>query len=108
MPKSLSNRTLNIAASLTVAIDSLAKKMIAEGKDVVSLGAGEPDFPTPEPICKAAHSAIDSGKTRYTAPIGILELRKKICENWYLGFKKKSDGFSWKSAIVQSIHQMTR
>ena len=80
MPKSLSNRTLNIAASLTVAIDSLAKKMIAEGKDVVSLGAGEPDFPTPEPICKAAHSAIDSGKTRYTAPIGILELRKKICE----------------------------
>ena len=44
MPKSLSNRTLNIAASLTVAIDSLAKKMIAEGKDVVSLGAGEPDF----------------------------------------------------------------
>ena len=80
MPKSLSNRTLNIAASLTVAIDSLAKKMIAEGKDVVSLGAGEPDFPTPEPICKAAHCAIDSGKTRYTAPVGILELRKKICE----------------------------
>ena len=80
MPKSLSNRTLNIAASLTVAIDSLAKKMIAEGKDVVSLGAGEPDFPTPEPICKAAHNAIDNGKTRYTAPVGIWELRNKICE----------------------------
>ena len=80
MPKSLSNRTLNIAASLTVAVDSLAKKMISEGKDVVSLGAGEPDFPTPEPICKAAHDAIDGGKTRYTAPVGILELRKKICE----------------------------
>ena len=79
MTKPLSSRTQNIAASLTVAVDSLAKKMIAEGKDVVSLGAGEPDFPTPKPICDAAHKAIDEGRTRYTAPNGILELREKIC-----------------------------
>ena len=80
MTKPLSSRTQNIAASLTVAVDTLAKKLIAEGKDIVSLGAGEPDFPTPQPICDAARRAIDQGKTRYTAPTGILELREKICK----------------------------
>ena len=80
MTKPLSSRTQNIAASLTVAVDTLAKKMIAEGKDIVSLGAGEPDFPTPQPICEAARRAIDQGKTRYTAPTGILELRDKVCK----------------------------
>ena len=78
--KDLSARTLNIAASLTVAIDTLAKQMIADGKDVVSLGAGEPDFPTPTPIQDAACKAIREGKTRYTAPVGILEVRKAVAE----------------------------
>ena len=78
--KDLSTRTLNIAASLTVAIDTLAKQMIADGKDVVSLGAGEPDFPTPTPIQDAACKAIHEGKTRYTAPVGILEVRKAVAE----------------------------
>ncbi len=80
MTRALSTRTENIAASLTVAIDTLAKQMIAEGKDVVSLGAGEPDFPTPEPIRDAACKAINEGKTRYTAPVGILEVRKAVCD----------------------------
>mgnify|MGYP004448591523 CR=1 FL=1 len=80
MTKPLSHRTLNIAASLTVAIDSLAKQMIADGQDVVSLGAGEPDFPTPEVIRSAACKAINEGKTRYTAPVGILEVRKAVAE----------------------------
>ena len=80
MTRPLSNRTENIAASLTVAIDTLAKQMIADGKDVVSLGAGEPDFPTPEPIRAAACNAINEGKTRYTAPVGILDVRKAVCE----------------------------
>lgn len=80
MTKSLSNRTQNIAASLTVAIDTLAKQMIADGKDVVSLGAGEPDFPTPEPIRAAACKAINDGKTRYTAPVGILEVREAVAK----------------------------
>ncbi|MBR4915757.1 MAG: pyridoxal phosphate-dependent aminotransferase [Fibrobacter sp.] len=80
MTRPLSTRTENIAASLTVAIDTLAKQMIAEGKDVVSLGAGEPDFPTPEPIRAAACKAINEGKTRYTAPVGILEVRSAVCD----------------------------
>ena len=79
MTRPLSTRTENIAASLTVAIDTLAKQMIADGKDVVSLGAGEPDFPTPAPICDAACTAIREGKTRYTAPVGILDVRKEVC-----------------------------
>ena len=79
MTRPLSTRTENIAASLTVAIDTLAKQMIADGKDVVSLGAGEPDFPTPKPICDAATKAIAEGKTRYTAPVGILDVRKEVC-----------------------------
>ena len=79
MTRPLSTRTENIAASLTVAIDTLAKQMIADGKDVVSLGAGEPDFPTPKPICDAATKAIAEGTTRYTAPVGILDVRKEVC-----------------------------
>jgi len=80
MTRPLSSRTENIAASLTVAIDTLAKQMIADGKDVVSLGAGEPDFPTPTPICQFACEAINAGKTRYTPPVGILEVRKEVCQ----------------------------
>ena len=78
MTKPISTRTQNIAASLTVAIDTMAKQMIADGKDVVSLGAGEPDFPTPELIREAACKAINDGKTRYTAPVGILEVREAV------------------------------
>ena len=90
MTRALSTRTENIAASLTVAIDTLAKQMIADGKDVVSLGAGEPDFPTPTPIQDSACEAIRAGKTRYTAPVGILEVRKAVAEKL-----KKENGIDY-------------
>ncbi|MCK9182939.1 MAG: pyridoxal phosphate-dependent aminotransferase [Fibrobacteraceae bacterium] len=77
--KSLSKEILNIAPSLTVSIDTLAKKLKSGGKDVISLGAGEPDFPTPLDVQKAGISAITEGKTRYTAPAGILEVREAVC-----------------------------
>lgn len=54
--------------------------MIAEGIDVVSFGAGEPDFNTPEPICAAAIDAINKGFTKYTPSAGIPELRQAIAE----------------------------
>lgn len=76
--KSLSNQTSSIAASMTVAVDTLAKKLKAEGKDIVSLGAGEPDFQTPKEIRDAAISAIESGKTKYVAPTGLEIVRKGI------------------------------
>ena len=53
--------------------------MRAEGVDVISFGAGEPDFNTPKPICDAAKEAIDSGFTKYTPSAGIIELKKAIC-----------------------------
>jgi len=61
-------------------ITGLAKKMQAEGKDIVSLSAGEPDFPTPDNVCQAGIEAIKSGFTRYTANGGIPELKKAIIQ----------------------------
>lgn len=76
----LSRRVQRIKPSPTLAIDTKAKKMIAEGVDVVSFGAGEPDFDTPEPIKEAAIRALRAGKTKYTPVGGIPELKKAIIE----------------------------
>ena len=76
----LSKRATSLEASPTVAITSKAKILKAQGKDVISFGAGEPDFDTPEFIKKAAIEAINSGFTKYTPPAGILELREAIAE----------------------------
>ena len=86
--KNLSERILNIAPSLTVAVDTLAKKLKAEGKDIVSLGAGEPDWDTPIDVRNAGKASIDQGKTRYSAPQGILEVREAVCEK--LGILKNA------------------
>ena len=68
-----------VKPSPTVAITGLVAQLKAEGRDIVSLGAGEPDFPTPEHIRAAGKQAIDDGKTRYTAVDGIAELKEAIC-----------------------------
>lgn len=68
-------RSRRIEESATLAITAKASKMKAAGLDVVSLGAGEPDFPTPAPIAQAGIRAIEQGKTRYTAAPGVPELR---------------------------------
>ena len=74
----LTQRVQRIKPSPTIAIDTKAKKMIAEGIDVVSFGAGEPDFDTPEPIKEAAIKALKAGKTKYTPVGGIPELKNAI------------------------------
>ncbi len=78
--KSLSKRTEDIAPSMTVAIDTLAKQLKAEGKDIVSLGAGEPDLPTPDAIKQAGIAAITENKTRYVAPVGLQNVREAVCK----------------------------
>ena len=83
MPLSLSERTLAISPSVTLAIDTQAKKLRNEGLDVIPFGAGEPDFCTPEYINDAGKFAIDAGITRYTAVAGTLDLRTKICEKFH-------------------------
>jgi len=65
-----------------MAISSKAKELAAAGHDIIALSAGEPDFDTPENIRNAAKAAIDAGKTRYTAPDGIPELKQAICDKF--------------------------
>lgn len=69
-----------IAPSPTLAIDAKAKEMRANGRDVISFCAGEPDFVTPQYIRTAAHEALDMGLTKYTPSAGTLELRTAICD----------------------------
>ncbi|WP_071673366.1 pyridoxal phosphate-dependent aminotransferase [Nioella nitratireducens] len=76
----LSDTLARVKPSPTIAVSTLAAELKAAGKDVIGLGAGEPDFNTPENICAAAKAAIDAGKTKYTAPDGIAELKQAICD----------------------------
>ena len=77
----LTRRVSGIAESATLAISAKAKKMKAEGRDVVNFGVGEPDFNTPDYIIEAAIKAMKEGKTKYTPASGIPELKKAIVEN---------------------------
>ena len=77
--KELSSRAMAVRASTTIAIDSMYKKMRADGIDVIGFGAGEPDFNTPDFIKKAGIHAIESNMTRYTPAAGLESLRKAIC-----------------------------
>ncbi len=67
-----------VRASTTLAVDSLAKQMKADGLDVIRFGTGEPDFNTPDNINMAGIAAICEGKTKYTPAAGIVPLRKAI------------------------------
>ena len=83
----LANRVSELTPSLTLAIDSKAKALRAEGIDIDSFGAGEPDFDTPEHIKAAAIEALNAGFTKYTPSSGTPELRTAISEK----FKRDND-----------------
>ena len=78
----LAERATILTPSLTLSIDSKAKAMKAEGIDVCSFGAGEPDFDTPEHIKAAAMASLDGGFTKYTPSSGIPELRQAISDKF--------------------------
>jgi len=78
----ISSRAKIINPSPTLAITAKANKMKAEGINVISFGAGEPDFDTPVFIKDAAKIALDKGFTKYTPTSGIIELKKAICEKF--------------------------
>ena len=78
----LAHRATILTPSLTLSIDSKAKAMKAEGIDVCSFGAGEPDCDTPEHIKAAAMASIDGGFTKYTPSSGIPELRQAIADKF--------------------------
>jgi aspartate aminotransferase len=71
-------RMASLEPSATLAMAARASAMAASGIDVIDLSVGEPDFPTPDHICRAAEAAIRSGKTKYTPAAGIPDLRKAV------------------------------
>ena len=77
--KLLSDTLDRVKPSPTIAVTNKAAEMKAAGHDVIGLGAGEPDFDTPQHIKDAAVVAIAMGKTKYTAVDGIAELKQAIC-----------------------------
>src|SRR5881296_3944694 len=91
----ISRRAASLAPSLTLAIDSKAKQMKAEGQDVVGFGAGEPDFDTPRHIKDAAIKALNEGFTKYTPASGIPELRQAIADK-----HKRENGLSYKPSQI--------
>ena len=78
----LSKKAEDISPSITLAITAKAKELKESGVDVISFGAGEPDFNTPSNIIEAAYKAMKEGKTKYTATSGIKELKEEICKKF--------------------------
>ncbi|WP_346912876.1 pyridoxal phosphate-dependent aminotransferase [Clostridium sp.] len=91
----LSKKAMGISPSLTLAITAKAKKMKAEGIDVIGFGAGEPDFNTPKNIQQAAIKAIEAGQTRYTAASGIIELKEAVVNKF-----KKDNNLTYKTSQI--------
>lgn len=87
----LSKKAMSINESLTLAISSKAKEMKSNGIDIISFGAGEPDFDTPRNIKQAAIKAINDGFTKYTATSGVLELKQAICNKYKRDFNLEYD-----------------
>jgi aspartate aminotransferase len=75
----LADSLSRVKPSPTIAATTKAAELKAEGRDIIGLGAGEPDFDTPDHIKEAAKAAMDAGKTKYTPADGIPELKKAIC-----------------------------
>src|SRR5690348_10929510 len=84
----LSERAARLQPSPTLAVTARAAALKAEGKDIIGLGAGEPDFDTPEHVKEAAIRAIRAGQTKYTAVEGTLSLRKAVADKF-----KRDNGF---------------
>jgi aspartate aminotransferase len=91
----LASRVSELTPSLTLSIDSKAKALRAEGVDVYSFGAGEPDFDTPEHIKAAAIEALNAGFTKYTPSSGTPELRAAISEKF-----KRDNGLDYKPSEI--------
>ena len=75
-----SENIAKLQPSATVTVSTLARKLRAEGRDIINLSAGEPDFRTPEGIAEAGIEGIRQGRTRYTPAAGLPELRAAAAE----------------------------
>lgn len=106
MEFNLSKKGLGIEPSITLEITAKAKAMKDSGIDVISFGAGEPDFNTPENIQQEGIRAIKEGLTRYTPASGIIELKKAVCEKLKVdnGLEYKPSNIIISSGAKHSIH----
>jgi aspartate aminotransferase len=106
----LSNRILNMAESETLAMTAKARELKAQGKDVISLSIGEPDFNTPEIVKEAAKQAIDDNFTHYPPVPGYPDLREAVCQKFKrdnnLDFKPEQIVVS--TGAKQSIYQVVQ
>src|ERR1700743_2087744 len=84
-----------VKPSATIAVTDKARELKAAGRNVIGLGAGEPDFDTPPNIQLAAIHAIESGKTKYTAVDGIPELKQAIIAKF-----QRDNGLTYKSSQI--------
>ena len=91
----LAQALARVKPSATIAVTQKARDLKAQGREVVSLSVGEPDFDTPEHICLAAKAAIDRGETRYTPVLGVPELREAVAKKF-----KRENGLDYKSSDV--------
>jgi len=80
------SRMSRVTVSPTLKVSAEADRLRRTGVDVVDLGAGEPDFPTPEHVKAAAHAALDSNFTKYTPSAGVLELRDAVAQRYRLDY----------------------
>jgi len=94
----LSDNLSRVKPSPTIAVTTKAAELKAEGRDVIGLGAGEPDFDTPQNVKDAAKRAIDEGRTKYTAPDGIAELKQAIAAKF-----KRENGIDYDPATEVSV-----
>ncbi len=93
----LSKRIQTLSSSLTIAITTLAQELKAEGKDILSFSAGEPDFDTPDAIKNAAKDALDAGKTKYTAVPGVPELLQAVANKL-----KRDNNLDYAPSMIQT------
>lgn len=100
MADHVSQRVRSLAESATLAVSAKAAALKAQGVDVVSFGAGEPDFDTPEHIRQACKDALDAGETRYSKPShGVPRLKKAICEK----FKRENNLHYDPSQVIATV-----
>ena len=78
----LAKKLDRIKPSPTIAMSAKARELKAEGKDIIELAAGEPDFPTPDHIIKSAEDAMARGDTKYTDPDGTPALKQAVCDKF--------------------------
>ncbi|MBP5536431.1 MAG: pyridoxal phosphate-dependent aminotransferase [Bacteroidales bacterium] len=106
----LSNRILNMAESETLAMTAKARELKAQGRDVISLSIGEPDFNTPDIVKEAAKKAIDDNFTHYPPVPGYADLREAICQKFRRdnGLEFKPEQIIVSTGAKQSIYQLVQ